>query len=259
MLVAADTQRGAIRLQPAAQILAAGAGTERMPLGRQADLPFLDDGDPVLRVVVAVARPDVRLFAGPRGADLAHGHARLRVVDFALWRLVVAGTVAGAAEVHREPAVADVNVAGAARRTAVAAEVHRDVARRALQLFGRNRVGDHVHEPTDRIGAVEQRRRTADHFDLACRRGVGRHRVIARLTRQVAHALSVLEHRHAIAVEPADDRPRRSGPELAQRHAGRFRQRCANRRLEVLGQLLSRQHRRRLIRLELRTGRRAHR
>ena len=126
-------------------------------------------------------------------------------------------------------------------------------------LLRGNRIGDHVHEPANRIGAVEQCRRTADDFDLAGRRGIGRHRVIARLARQVAHALAVLEHRHAIAVETANDRPRRAGPNSRIATPGDSDSVAPTVASRILRELLSVQHRRRLIRLELRARIRADR
>ena len=116
----------------------------------------------------------------------------------------------------------------------------------------RNRIGDHVDKAADRVRAVQQRRGTAHHFDPPRGRRIGRDRVIAGLARQIAHALAVFEHRDAIAVEAANDWSRRGGAELAHRDPGSLRQRRANRRLEVLRQLLPVEHRRRLIRLELR-------
>ena len=93
--------------------------------GVRLDRAIFDDGNAVLRVVVAVADADILLLARARHADLPHRGSRLRVLDLAFGRVVVARSITGAAEVQRVLAVADVNVAGAAGGAAVAAEVER--------------------------------------------------------------------------------------------------------------------------------------
>ena len=113
--------------------------------------------------------------------------------------------------------------------------------------------------PPIALAPYNKRGRTAHHFDLAGGRRVGRDRMIARLARQVAHALAVLEHADAIAVEAANHRPRRGVAEFTHRDAGGFGQRRANRRFEILGQLLAVEHGGRLVRLELRPRGRADR
>ena len=206
MLIATHAQGGAIRLQPAGQVLGAGTNAERVPLRREADGAIFNDRDAVLRIVVAVAGAEVRLLAGPGAADLAHRHARLGIRHLAFGRGVVARPAGRAAEVQRESAVADVHVAGAAGRAGVGAVIHGDVARRALGLLARDGIGNHVDEAADGVGAVEQRGRPADHFNAARRSGIGRHGVVARLARQVAHALAVFEHGDAVAVKATNDR-----------------------------------------------------
>ena len=206
VLVVAHAERGAIRLQPPTHLPGAGAGRDGMARRRQADDAFLDDGDAVFHVVVAVAGAHVGVLPRPRTANLPQHHSRLRVVHRALGRVVVARAVGGAAEVEGKFTVAHVQVARAASRAAVAAEVEREVARRPLLTLGGNLVGDHVDEAADGAGAVQQRGGAAHHFDALGGGGVHGHAVIARLARQVAHALTVLEHRHAVAIQPADDR-----------------------------------------------------
>ena len=83
--------------------------------------------------------------------------------------------------------------------------------------------------------------------------------MVARLARQIAGPLAILQNLHAIAVEPADDRPRWRGAEAARGDAGLVLERRAERALELLGQFLTRQHRRRLERIELAARFGAHR
>ena len=114
---------------------------------------------------------------------------------------------------EREPSVAEVNVAGATGLAGVRCEIEREVTGRSLQRARRNLIGDDVHQAADRIGAVQQRRRSAHDFDSLGRRRVQRHAVIAGLTREVADALAVLQHRDAVAVETTNDRTRRTRAE----------------------------------------------
>src|SRR6185436_6473509 len=141
VLVVPDTERGAIRLQPAVEILPAGARADRMTMGCQFDLAF-DNGNPILRIVVAVADAEIVLLAGPRYADLRQCRPRLRVLHFAFGRVVIARSIAGASKVQGVLAVADVNVAGAAGGAAIAAEIGGDGAGRALHPLRRNQIAD---------------------------------------------------------------------------------------------------------------------
>ena len=115
----------------------------------------------------------------------------------------------------------------------------------------RNVIRDDVDEAADGVRAVQQRGRTAHHFDALGGGGIHADAMVARLARQIACPLAVLQNLHAIAVKPADDRTRRSGAEAARREAGLVLERRAERAFELLGQLLARQHRRRLERIEL--------
>ena len=230
-----------------------------MPARGQMNLALFDDRDAVPGVVVAVAGAGILPLAGPAAADVDKAAARLRVVDLALRGLVTVGPLTAAAEVHGESAVADVHVAGRAGRQVVAAEIERDRAGRGGDLLAGNLIGDDVDQAADGVGAVEQRRRAAHHLDALGRRRIHRHAVIARLARQVAHPLAVLHHQHPVAVEAADHRPRRPRPERAHADAGFRLQRRADRVLQLAGEIFGRQHRGRLVRLELRARVGAHR
>ena len=61
--------------------------------------------------------------------------------------------------------------------------------------------GDDVDEAADGIRAVEQRGRTAHDFDTLGGRRIDADAVVARLAREIAGALAVLQNQHAIAVE----------------------------------------------------------
>ncbi len=182
------------------------------------------------------------MLAGPRSAEIAHRHARLRVVDFAVRRRVVPCSVARAAEVEGELAIADVDVAGTAGGAAIAAEIEGQVAGSAVLRLRRNLIRNHVDHAAQRAGAVEQRGGAAHHFNPARRRRVGRHAVIARLARQVAHPLAVLEHRDAIAIQAANDGTRGTRTKFTKCDTGRLGQRRANGGFQVLRQLLSGKH-----------------
>src|SRR4029450_11489751 len=84
VLVAANAQRRAVRLDEARKRLSAGANVERVAPRIEAHLPFFDDRDAVLHVGVAVARADVRVLTSPRAAEARGRRPRVRVLDFAL-------------------------------------------------------------------------------------------------------------------------------------------------------------------------------
>ena len=259
VLVTAEPERGAIRLQQSVHLVGAGAGAQRVTPRREADLAAFDDRDAVLAVGVAVAGAGVGVLAGPGPADAGGAHARLRVLHFPFGRGVVAHALPAAAEVKRPLTIADMDVAGAAGLAAVGAEVEREVAGCPGGALGWDLVGDDVDEPADRVGAVEQRGGPAHDLDLVRGGRIHRHAVIAGLAGEIAHALAVFEHHHTVAVEPADDGTGRRRAERAGGDPGLRLQCRANRALDLLGQLLPGQHRGRLIRLELRPRRGAHR
>ena len=81
--------------------------------------------------------------------------------------------------------------------------------------------------------------------------GLTHHAMVSRLTRQVADPLAVVEDQHAIAIESTDDRARRARAEGPLCHARLRRDRRAQRAPQLLRQILSGEHGRRLIRIEL--------
>ncbi len=83
--------------------------------------------------------------------------------------------------------------------------------------------------------------------------------MVARLTRQVAHALAVFEHEHAVAIEAANDRTRRSWSETPERDARQVLDRRAQRALQLFREFLAAEHRRGLVGVELASAIRAHR
>ena len=259
MLVAAHGERGSIGVDRPTQSLRAAAQRERVTSRRQLHLTFFDDRNSVFRVVVSVAPAEVALRAGPRQADVAEAIPRLRVREVALRRGHVTRSTAAAARVQRDRAVAHVHVAGGRGFVRSRTQIEREVAARAHLRFRGDLVGDHVHQTADGVRAVEQRRRTAHDLDPLRGSRVDRHAVIARLTREVAETLAVLENQHAVAVETANDGPGRRRPEAPGGDARLALQRRTQRHLELLRQLLPRQHGRRLERLELAAGVGTHR
>ena len=115
----------------------------------------------------------------------------------------------------------------------------------------RNLLGDDIDQPANGIRAIEERRRTADHFDPRGRGGIHVDAVVARLAREIAHPQAVFNDQHAIAVKTPDDRTRRSRPEAADGDPRLGLQGGANGALQFLRQFLTTQDVRGLERLEL--------
>ena len=191
-------------------------------------LPSSTNGMPYLRVVVAVAAAEVAVLAGAGDADRAE--ARRATACSPLRPSGVSTSpdrrpLPAACSAHLPLPDEEVGGAAGIRR----GDPKSNVAPPCVPVdgLGRNRVRDDVDEAADRVRSVEQRRRAAHDFDRRRAGGVHRHAVIAGLTRQVADALTVLEDEHAIAVETADDRSRRSGPERALGNTGLVRERRA--------------------------------
>ena len=91
-------------------------------------------------------------------------------------------------------------------------------------------LGDHVHHPAQRVGAVQHARRPADHLDALRQPRVDRGTVLV-APRVVFQPAPVLEHQHSGSGEPPDDRladllprgegvdPREVGEGVGERHA----------------------------------------
>ena len=75
--------------------------------------------------------------------------------------------------------------------------------------------------------------------------------MIARLTRQVAHALAILQNLHAVAVETTNHGTRRRRSEAARRDTWLALEGGPQRHLELLGEILSCEDGRRLVHFEL--------
>ena len=101
------------------------------------------------------------------------------------------------------------------------------------------------------IRAIEQRRRTAHHVDARGGSRIDCDAVVARLTRQVTHALAILQNLHAVAVETTNHGTRRRRSEAARRNPWLALEGGPQRHLELLGEILSCEHGRRLVHLEL--------
>jgi hypothetical protein len=142
----------------------------------------------------------------------------------------------------RELAVPDGHVASSTPARSAGGEVQRERTRGLPDGCGGNVVGDHVDQTTDRVPAVQQSGRSAHHFDPARCRGVDVHTVVTGLAGQIAHAQSVLDDQHAVAVQPADHWACGPRTETAQRDARLGLERCANRALQLDGQVLAAEH-----------------
>ncbi len=77
---------------------------------------------------------------------------------------------------------------------------------------------DRVDDPADRVGAIEERRRTAHDLDAFEPVRVDRHPVVAGLAREVARPDPVLHHQHSVAIESTDNRSARPRSETSFRH-----------------------------------------
>ncbi len=130
----------------------------------------------------------------------------------------------------------DVLAAGLQARRAVAAVVDRRVPAEHLRgeavrrPDGRDAVVLGRDHAADRLGAVAERRRAADHLDAPVDEWVDRHGVVLAEIRHVLRADAVLLDPHPGGVEAADDRPRRrAGSVGRRRQAGAVEQRVAQR------------------------------
>ena len=79
---------------------------------------------------------------------------------------------------------------------------------------------DHVHRAADRAAAVEQGRRSLEHFDLVGEEGLDRHCVVDADGGHVARGQAVAQHLYARALHAADDGPAHAGAEIGRLHAG---------------------------------------
>ena len=154
--------------------------------------------------------------AGPRVGRIGGG-----VLDHACGRGVVVGAPPAAAGpvIHAVARVlqSDVGADLPVRATRVGAELRPRALEQRLAVARVRR--DHVDQPADRVRAVEERRRPAHDLDALGAAGIDSDAVVARLARQVSGANPVLQDQHPVAVEAADDRPVRSGPEAADGNA----------------------------------------
>ena len=83
-----------------------------------------------------------------------------------------------------------------------------DGERTAGQRVGNPVVG-RAHDAADRLRAIAQRRRPADHLDLVRGQRIDRHEVVFAEVGHAAAAHAVVDDADAIDVEAADDRPAR--------------------------------------------------
>ena len=121
------------------------------------------------------------------------------------------------------------------RGSALAAEPLSRAGAQRAERSARQRLGDAVvgraDDAADRLRAVAQRRRPADHLDLAGRQRIDRHEVVFAEIGHAAAADAVVDDADAIDIEPANDRAAgRSGREARTGDAGLGEQEIAERR-----------------------------
>ena len=124
------------------------------------------------------------------------------------------------------------------REGAPALRVHRAVvcrdaaAHRDGDALLRDASVNGVHHAADGIGAVEQRRWAAHDLDARDGHGIEADRVIHACRRGVNGVAAILQDADAVAVLPADDGPACRRAVVGGAHAGRARERLAERGLE---------------------------
>ena len=99
----------------------------------------------------------------------------------------------------------------------------------ALLRGTRNAVVQAVDHAAGGVAAVQQRRRAAQQLDALGHQRVLRHRVVEAEVGRVDAARAVVQHAHAVAVQPADHRAAAVGPEAAAGGARQAVQRVAQR------------------------------
>lgn len=181
--VPAHPDRGAYATDESRHVAPFATDVEEVAARRELDLSLFDERNPVLGVVVPVARAEVSLGAGPADADVAEPAARLRILDVAFGCVDIARSAPAPSQVQGERAVAPVEVRCSAGFGGRRSGIQRERTFCAAERLGRDDVGDHVHEAADRARAVQQRGRAAHHLEPRGSRRVHVDAVIARLTR----------------------------------------------------------------------------
>ncbi|TXN03770.1 AEC family transporter [Methylobacterium sp. WL122] len=228
-------------------ILAAGQHPVLVRVQARAAVGRLAAWDLIERVVVAERDPDEAAVADRRDADRAALRAVGGVRLEAGGRVVAVGPGPEAVGVDRdvlrarvdraghEPAVVDAGIPGG---DLAGIAPRRDEGRHAVVLGG-----DHA---ADRLAAVAQGRRPADHLDPVGDQRVDRHAVVLAEFRDVLDADAVLLDSHPAVVEAADDRAAGRARGVGRgRDAGPVHQRVAEGPRLLAGDLVARHHRHR--------------
>ena len=251
--VPAMSQRDPERIEGRVQALGTAAQRQRVPPGRQLQDAAFDHGYSVFHVVVAVASAEEALRSRPRQSDVAEAAPRLRVRHFAQRRVHVGRPPAAASGVHGERAVPHVDIGG--RDGLRPGDGGSNVT---VPFAPRVRRGGNLvvirDQPADGVGAVEAawRGRATTSMRWA-EAGFSANPVVHDwLERSPMRCPSCRISTRSPSSPRTTGRPARR--RASDGHARLIAQRLAQRQVELLGQLLPRQHARGLERVELAAG-----
>ncbi len=202
-------------------------------------------GDAVLAPVEAVRRAEVAARADPRCAAGDVDRLDAGVLERAERRGHVARAAAARLEAQRDRPRGPDHVAAAGEAAVHRLPLQAQAAVHAVAERGRHLVTDHVDDAAQRVAAVEQGGRPAQHLDLRGGDCLDRYGVVGRGGREVADALAVLEDQDPVAAEPADHGARRRRSVRDRGEPGLPLQRSGDGHVEAAVQLLAAQHGRR--------------
>ncbi len=178
-------------------------------------------GNAVEVVILSVGDADepAETDQGRPGREPVAVDERVELTSFR--RIVVAGLAREAVRVDGNIVVPGSDLVGAVEAAVGRSHAASDFAGEPVSGDeARDAVVAGVDDATDCTRPVSQRRRATDYLDLVGGVRVDRHRVVFAQRRGVVGADAVLAHADAVAVEPADDRPARSGCEIRSRDPG---------------------------------------
>gem|GEM_PF-4194730 len=198
----------------------------------------------IVERIVADRRADHPPARDPARAEPEVHPAHVGGREYALRRTRVTRGAATQLSADRETAERELH--GAATRHApvdgLALQVHHP--RRRLRHRARHLLPDHVDHAPERIATVKQSCRAPHDLDPLRRERIDRYRVVGGSGCHVARTLSILEHEHAVAGQPADHRLRGRGTIVLLRYPRYVRDRGRHARFQATPQLRIADHRR---------------